>query len=142
MFGHGCAPGGYCAWRQQPGSARARDDRRLLGLLKPAWLESGCVYGYRKLTLDLGETCGKQRVVRLLRQEEIRSQKAYRRRSGGCGGKPAMVVPNHLDRQFMSERPNLSWVPDITYKRRHNTAGNVPPVEFEKRHSQRLGNVY
>ena len=58
-----------------------RDDQRLLGLLKQAWLESGCVYGYRKLTLDmrdLGERCGKHRVARLLRLEGIRSQT-------GCG---------------------------------------------------------
>ena len=40
-------PSGYCAWKQNPDSARAQDDRRLLGLLKQAWLESGCVYGYR-----------------------------------------------------------------------------------------------
>ena len=29
-------PSGYYAWRQQPHSARATDDQRLLGLLKQA----------------------------------------------------------------------------------------------------------
>jgi putative transposase len=64
-------PSGYYAWKKQPVSDKVRDDR-LLGLLKQAWLESGCVYGYRKLTLDmrdLGERCGKHRVARLLRSE-------------------------------------------------------------------------
>jgi putative transposase len=115
-------PSGYYAWKQQPLSDKARDDQRLLGLLKQAWLESGCVYGYRKLTLDmrdLGETCGKHRVARLLRQEGLRSQTGYRRRAGGRGGKPAVVAPNHLDRQFTPERPNQSWVTDITYIRTH-----------------------
>jgi putative transposase len=115
-------PSGYYAWKQQPQSDRARDDQRLLGLLKQAWLESGCVYGYRKLTLDmrdLGETCGKHRVARLLRLEGLRSQTGYRRRSGRRGGKPAVVAPNHLDRQFTPERPNQSWVTDITYIRTH-----------------------
>jgi hypothetical protein len=54
-----------------------QDDQRLLGLLKHAWLESGGVYGYRKLTLamrDPGETCGKHRVARLLKLEGLRSQ--------------------------------------------------------------------
>ena len=115
-------PSGYYAWKQQPQSDKARDDQRLLGLLKQAWLESGCVYGYRKLTLDmrdLGEDCGKHRVARLLRQEGLRSQTGYRRRTVGRGGKPAVVAPNHLDRQFKPERPNQSWVTDITYIRTH-----------------------
>ena len=46
-------PSGYYAWKKQPVSDKVRDDQRLLGLLKQAWLESGCVYGYRKLTLDM-----------------------------------------------------------------------------------------
>ena len=49
----------------------------MLGLLKHAWLESGGVYGYRKLTmdmLDLGERCGKHRVARLLKLEGLRSR--------------------------------------------------------------------
>lgn len=119
----GVHPGGYYAWKQQPHSDKARDDQRLLGLLKQAWLESGCVYGYRKLTLDMrdrGETCGKHRVARLLRREGIRSQTGYRRRaSGGRGGRPATVAPNHLARQFTPEQPNQSWVTDITYIRTH-----------------------
>lgn len=40
-------PSGYYEWKLQPQSARAKDDQRLLGLLKQAWLESGGVYGSR-----------------------------------------------------------------------------------------------
>ena len=72
-------PSGYYAWKAQPESARAQDDRRLLGLLKHAWLESGGVYGYRKLTLDmrdLGERCSKHRVAKLLKQEGLQAQRA------------------------------------------------------------------
>ena len=115
-------PSGYYAWKLQPDSARAIDDRRLLGLLKQAWLESGGTYGYRKLTLDmrdLGERCGKHRVARLLKREGLRSQTGYRRRPGKYGGKPGIVAPNHLDRQFDPDRPNHSWVTDITYIRTH-----------------------
>ena len=39
-------PSGYYAWRAEPDSARAVDDRRLLGRIKQAWLDSGGVYGY------------------------------------------------------------------------------------------------
>ena len=115
-------PSGYYAWKAEPQSPRAKDDLRLTGLLKQAWLESGGVYGYRKLTLDmrdLGEPCGKHRVARLLRLEGLRSQTGYRRRPGMRGGKPAVVAPNHLQRQFKTDEPNQSWVTDITYIRTH-----------------------
>ncbi len=41
-------PSGYYAWLSEPQSARAKDDQRLLVLIKHSWLESGGVYGYRK----------------------------------------------------------------------------------------------
>lgn len=66
---------GYYAWLAEPKSARAKDDQRLLGLIKHAWLESGRVYGYRKIHDDLrelGEACGKHRVARLMRLEGLR----------------------------------------------------------------------
>ena len=113
---------GYYAWKAEPLSPRARDDLRLLGLLKQAWLESGGVYGYRKLTLDmrdLGEGCGKHRVARLLKVDGLRSQTGYKRSPGMRGGKPAIVAPNHLQRRFTVDAPNQSWVTDITYIRTH-----------------------
>lgn len=73
-------PSGYYAWRAQPRSQRDIDDQRLLCLLKHAWLESGGVYGYRKLTLDmrdLGEACSRHRVARLLRCEGLKAQRGY-----------------------------------------------------------------
>ena len=78
-------PSGYYAWKAKPDSPRVKSDRHLLGLIKQFWLESGGVYGYRKITDDLrdeGETCGKHRVYRLMRTEGLRSQTGYRRRHG------------------------------------------------------------
>ena len=74
---------GYYAWKANPVSARELDNQRLLPKLKQAWLESGGVYGYRKITLDmrdLGEGCGKHRVYGLLKREGLRSQTGYKRR--------------------------------------------------------------
>ena len=48
-------PSGYYAWRAEPMSARRKEDQRLMGLIKQSWLESGGVYGYRKVTDDLRE---------------------------------------------------------------------------------------
>jgi len=115
-------PSGYYAWRTRPESSRAREDRRLLGSIKQAWLESGGVYGYRKIYDDLqelGERCGKHRVARLMRREGLRAQVGYRRRPSHHGGRPAVVAPNHLQRQFAVSEPNRAWVTDITYLRTH-----------------------
>lgn len=115
-------PSGYYAWPQQPDSARTKEDHRLLGLIKQSWLESGGVYGYRKISTDLqelGEACGKHRVARLMRCEGLRSQTGYRRRPCHYGGGPTVIAPNHLDRQFDVAEPNKVWVTDITYIRTH-----------------------
>ncbi|EPA7430078.1 IS3 family transposase [Pseudomonas aeruginosa] len=111
---------GYYAWLAEPTSARAKDDQRLLGMIKHSWLESGGVYGYRKIHDDLrelGEACGKHRVARLMRLEGLRSQTGYRRRPGRYGGKPPVASPNHLERRFNVTEPNKVWVTDITYIR-------------------------
>jgi putative transposase len=113
-------PSGYYAWLAEPKSARAKDDLRLLGLIKHSWLESGGVYGYRKIHDDLrelGESCGRHRVARLMRREGLRSQTGYRRRPGKYGGKPTVAAPNLLERRFNLTEPNKVWVTDITYIR-------------------------
>jgi putative transposase len=111
---------GYYDWRSRPASRRSREDERLLGLIKQSWLESGGVYGYRKIHRDLrelGEPCGKHRVARLMKREELHSQTGYHRRPGPRGGAPAVVAPNHLNQQFDVAAPNKAWVTDITYIR-------------------------
>ena len=115
-------PSGYYAWKAQPQSQRAIDDQRLLGLLKQAWLESGGVYGYRKLTLDMrdmGEQCSRHRVARLLRCAGIKAQRGYGKRPCAKGGVPAAVAPNLLSQQFTVNAPNKVWVTDITYISTH-----------------------
>ena len=113
---------GYYAWLRRPLSVRAREDERLLGLAKQSWLQSGTVYGYRKVTADLreqGEACGKHRVARLMRSEGLKAQIDYGRRPNHHGGKPSTVAPNHLNRQSEAMKPNTHWVTDITCLRTH-----------------------
>ena len=68
---------------------------------------------------DLGESCGNHRGARLLKLEGLRSHTGYRRRPGVRGIQPAVVAPNHLQRQFTTAQPNQSWETDITYIRTH-----------------------
>ena len=51
----GVHPSGFYAWRLNPESKRAKEDKRLLVPIKESWLESGSVYGYRKVSDDLRE---------------------------------------------------------------------------------------
>jgi putative transposase len=110
-------PSGFYAWLKAPCSHRAREDQRQTGLIKQSWLESGAVYGYRKIHHDLrdqGEKIGKHRVYRLMRAAGLRAEVGYRKRRSYHGGKPAVVAENLLDRQFNPDRPNRAWVTDIT----------------------------
>ncbi len=114
-------PSGYYAWMDEPKSLRQKEDERLAGLIKQSWLESGGVYGYRKVThdlRDLGECCGKHRVYRLMKQEKLHAQIGYRRRAGRYGP-PAIIAANQLEQNFDVGAPNQVWVTDITYIRTH-----------------------
>jgi len=113
---------GFYAWLNAPLSNRAKDDDRLIGLIKQAWQESGCVYGYRKIHDDLrslGETCCPNRVARLAKMAGIKAQIGYRKKPGRYGGRPAIVADNHLKQDFDSPSPDQVWVTDITYIRTH-----------------------
>lgn len=111
---------GYYAWLKRPKSKRTRRNEELIATLKQLWMESGCVYGYRKLHDDLQEVgidCSPNKVARLCQQAGIRAQIGYKRRKGYYGGRPTVVADNYLERQFEVSRPNKVWVTDITYIR-------------------------
>jgi putative transposase len=114
-------PSGYYAWLKHPRSAGTIVNQRLTGLIKQFWLQSGGVYGYRKIHCDLrdiGEQCGENRVYRLMRAAGLRAQVGYRRPRHRSG--PASVLaPNRLQRKFEVANPNDTWVTDITHIRTH-----------------------
>lgn len=112
---------GYYAWLKQPISKTAQKRQQLSGLIKQFWLESGGVYGYRKIYCDLkdvGENCGINRVHRLMKVDGLKSQRGYRKPRTHAGT-PSVVAANTLDRQFNPAQPNQLWVTDITYIRTH-----------------------
>ena len=112
---------GFYAWLKAPLSRRGKDDRRLTGLIKQSWLESGCVYGYRKIHDDLrslGESCCPNRVARLTRESGIKAQIGCKKKPGSYGGKPAVIAENQLKQFFDALAPDQVWVTDITYEGR------------------------
>lgn len=113
------APSGYYAWLLQPLSHRAQEDARLLRLIRTSFVTSQGVYGAPRVFLDLreaGETCSKHRVARLMRENRLRALHGYRTRRWSVG-KPAVLIPNLLQRQFTVTKRNKAWVTDITYIR-------------------------
>jgi putative transposase len=115
-------PSGFYAWCANPLSARSKENQAITSQIKQCWLESGAVYGYRKIHDDLrhlGIACGQQRVWRLMKAQGLRSQAGYRRRPNSKPGEASAAAPNVLDRKFEVATPNDSWVVDITYIKTH-----------------------
>ncbi|MGL5457638.1 MAG: IS3 family transposase [Citrobacter telavivensis] len=113
------ARAGFYAWLHNPVSARDKDNQRLLMLIRDSYSLSGGVYGYRRVHGDLneiGETCGKNRVGRIMQLNRIKAVRGYKapRR---IAGRPSVVAPNRVQRQFSVVRANQVWVTDITYIR-------------------------
>jgi putative transposase len=110
---------GFYEWLRKPLSDRAREDQRLLALIRASYTASHGVYGAPRVFLDLreaGETCSKHRVARLMRVNNIKVRHGYRAprpRRGHASG----LAPNTLQRGFTVGRPNAAWVSDITYVR-------------------------
>lgn len=110
---------GYYAWLRNPQSIRAKEDKRLLGLIRASYAASGSVYGYRRIILDLrelGERCGRDRVARIMRSNGIKALRGYKS-PRAVAGRPSIVSPNRLQREFTIDEPNKAWVSDITYIR-------------------------
>ena len=111
------SPSGFYEWVKRPLSDRAIEDRRLLVLIRASNTASGGVYGYRRVHLDLceiGEACGKHRVARIMRTNHIKARHGYKT-PRGIYGRPSIIAPNKLQREFTVDRPDRAWVTDITY---------------------------
>lgn len=78
------------------------------GHIRDSYSLSGGVYGYRRVHVDLngiGETCGKNRVGRIMQLNQIKAVRGYKapRR---IAGRPSVVTPNRVQRQFTVVRAN------------------------------------
>jgi putative transposase len=100
----------YYGWLKQPISNRAQEDARLLRLIRASFVASHGIYGAPRVFLDLreaGETCSKHRVARLMREANLRALHGYRTRRWAVG-KPSVLIPNLLQRQFTATHPNTT----------------------------------
>lgn len=110
---------GFYAWLHKPLSDRAIEDERLLDLIRASYAASGGVYGSPRVFADLreaGQRCGKHRVARIMRTHKIRALRGYKR-PRHIVGRPSIIAPNTLNREFTVDAPDRVWVTDITYIR-------------------------
>lgn len=63
-----------------------------------------------------GERCGKNRVTRIMHDHKIKAQRGYRALRA-VHGRPSILAPNTLNREFTVDAPDKVWVTDITYIR-------------------------
>jgi len=113
------ARSGFYQWLHKPLSDRAIEDLRLLELIRASYTASRGVYGAPRVFLDLreaGEGCGKHRVARIMRTHKIRAIRGYKAPKP-IKGRPSIIAPNQLQREFTVARPDIAWVTDITYIR-------------------------
>jgi len=113
------ARSGFYQWLHKPLSDRAIEDQRLLALIKDSYDASGGVYGSPRVFLDLreaGEICGRRRVARIMKTHKIKALRGYKA-PRHIVGRPSIIAPNRLNREFTVEQPDMAWVTDITYIR-------------------------
>ena len=114
---YGVTRGGYYAWRDRPPSERSKEDTRLVGSIRQAHQASRETYGSPRVHAALrrmGETVGRRRVERLMREHGIRavSEQLYRRMTGLS--RQFVMVQNEI-RELNVTGVDQLWVGDVTY---------------------------
>jgi len=110
---------GFYAWINRDESGRSRDNRRLTALIREAFEESRGIYGAPRVHRRLrhrGESCGRNRVARLMRDANLQSKTRCRYRlktTDSSHDHP--IAPDHVARDFQASKPNEIWVSDMTY---------------------------
>jgi len=114
---YGVTRGGYYSWRKRAPSRRTIEDGRLIGKIRQVHQMSRETYGSPRVHAALrrtGETVGRRRVERLMREYGIQacSERLYRRMTGLS--RQFVLVKNEIRALDINSIDQL-WVGDITY---------------------------
>jgi len=114
----GVSRSGYYDYLKHPVSKREIDNLKIIFEIKEIHRKSRFNYGSPRIYKALrkkGIECGKNRVVRLMKLNNIRSKtrKKFKATTNSKHNNP--VYENILDRKFVVTEINKAWVSDITY---------------------------
>jgi putative transposase len=109
---------GYFAWRRRDASERFKSDALLVREIRKVHSESREAYGGPRVHAELranGFAISGKRVARLMQIHGLKGKK--RNKSKASSSSPGIMpaASNILARRFSVQRPNRSWVSDITY---------------------------
>jgi putative transposase len=116
----GASRSGYYKWLKQKDivTPKQRDDEFMKRLILECYNEVNGIYGYYRIKTWLlrkkGIKVNHKRVYRLMIELGIKA-KIRRKRGNYKKGTENIVVPNVLNRDFVSSKLNQKWVTDITY---------------------------
>ena len=115
----GVSPSGYYAWRGRPlFSPQVRANQRLRRRIRVIHAESRQRYGSPRIHAALqasGERVGRNRVIQLMRAEQLRGRPRRRFRvTTTRSDATASPAPNRVNQVFQVSKPNTVWTGDIT----------------------------
>lgn len=108
---------GYHTWKNKPQSERSKQNEKLVQKIRTIHKESRRTYGYPRIHAELkdrGETCGRHRVYRLMKENGIQAEMARKQKRSREAKHREGFAENKLNRRFYALKPNQRWVTDIT----------------------------
>ena len=108
---------GYYAWKRRQPSQRQQHDAVVGEQIARVYQQSRQTYGSPRIQAEFqaaGMRCGRNRVIRLMRQQQLSARRPRHRCRTTDSQHANPVAPNTLARNFTASRPNEKWVADIT----------------------------
>lgn len=110
----------YYEWRNNLGSKRHNDNRRILFEIRRIHEFSKATYGSPRMTMELrkrGIIVSRPRVARIMKQNNIKALHAKKFKVTTNSKHNYPVMENILNRNFVTTEKARAWVSDITYVR-------------------------
>lgn len=107
----------YYKWLHRDVSEQERADKALIDHLRALYRESGGIFGYRRMQLNLkrrfGLHCNQKRVYRIMSAIGLKAV-IRRKRLNYIRATPEVTAENMLNREFKASAINEKWLTDVT----------------------------